>query len=71
MCVVKGEVLRPVQRSADADLDEAPRIHDAFLHRPPEGRPVEELVTEVLVPSVGMGIEMDDAEGPVAAGERP
>ena len=68
--VVEGEVLRPVQWPPKADLNEAPGVHDPFLHRPPEGRPVEELVAEVLVPRVGMGVEVDDAERTVAPGER-
>ena len=68
--VVEGEVLGAVERPADADLDHAARIDQPLLDRAPERRAVEELAAEVLVPGVGMRVEVHDAERPVAARQR-
>ena len=68
--VVEGEVLGPVQRTADADLDHAPRVDRALLDRPPERRAVEELAAEVLVPRVGVRVKVHDGQRPVLAGQR-
>src|SRR5213594_2524672 len=68
--VVEREVLGPVERSTDPDLDHAAAVHRALLDRAAERRAVEELAAEVLVPGVGMRVEVHDAERAVAAGQR-
>src|SRR5439155_11694094 len=68
--ILEREILRSVQRAANAGLDHAARIHGSLLDGATERRAVEELRAEVLVPRVGMRIEMDDADGPVPARDR-
>src|SRR2546422_1690297 len=70
MLIVEGEVLGAVERTADPDLDHASRLDEPFLHGAAERRAVEELRAEVFVPRVGMGVEVHEAEAPVAPRER-
>src|SRR3989449_7986471 len=68
--VVEGEVLGAVQRTADPDLDHASGLDEPLLHGAAERCAVEELRAEVLVPGVGVGIEVYETESSVAARER-
>src|SRR5881397_1784497 len=68
--VVEREILRPVQRPADAHLDHAAPVDGALLDGAAKRRAVEELAAEVFVPRVGMRVEVHDAERTVAARQR-
>ncbi len=68
--LVEREVLGPVERAPDPDLDHAPRVDQALLDGTAERRPVEVLRPEVFVPSVGVRVEVHDAKGAVPAGHR-
>ena len=71
MLAVKIEVVLPVHRSANPDLNEPPPVDDSFLDRPAERRAVKVLAAEILVPRVDMRVELHERERPVPFRERP
>src|SRR5262245_29869421 len=68
---VEVEVVRSVERPADADLDHAAAVDQFLLDRPSEGGSVEVLGAEVLVPRVRMRVEVDQAQPPMPSREGP
>ena len=64
------EVGRRVERTAHPGQRRALRRDQALLQRAPERRAVEVALAVVLVPGVGMGVEQDEPERPVALGVR-
>jgi hypothetical protein len=63
------EVLGAVDRPAQPRLDGSLRLDQPFLERPLEGGAVEEALAEVLVPRVAVGVELDEGERAMTAGE--
>ena len=55
--------VRIVGRAADADLDDALGIEQAFLDGAAEGGAVVEAGAEIVVAGVAMGVDMDHADG--------
>ena len=47
-----------IERSADADLDDPPRVQQTLLDRTPERRSVMEPGTEIVVARVAMGVDV-------------
>ena len=67
---MKIEVVFAVDRSADADLNEAPAVHKSFFDGAAEWRAVKILAAEVLIPGVDVGVELDQSERPMPLCER-
>src|SRR5215203_5826141 len=60
-----------VDRTPHPDLDGTRGIEESLFDSPPERRAVRELLTEVGVPGVGMGVELHEGERSVHSRSRP
>src|SRR5439155_5083575 len=65
------DVSRAVVRAADPSLHRAARVEETFLDSPFEGASVEVLLAEVLVPGIGVRVQLEEADRTVTTNERP
>ena len=59
---------RPVDGTAEADLDRVGDVDEALLDRAAHPRAVVVLLAEVAVPGVGVRVEVDDRDGAARSG---
>src|SRR5439155_1662420 len=64
-------VLRAIQRTADAELHGPSRIDQAFFDGAPAPGAMGVALAPIAVPGVGVGVEVDQADRPVARGDGP
>ena len=62
------KVVASIKRAANSDVAEGVGVDDAFLERTPERSAVGVLGTEVRVPSVEVGVEVEEGDRTVATG---